>query len=268
MHAVASHLTKGIRGAAKAARCRLRRVLLRPPKIYTAEHCADALVVGPHPDDETLRAGGLIALKRAVGATVGIVFVTQGEASHSVCCGTGADDVARARREQAVRAAEYLGLAPSALAWQGLQDSRIPLGGEDGFEAAVHEMADRIERFSPAEVYAPHPHDGWRDHEAASGIVREAVRRCRMAPRPELFYYLVWAWYNAPSPFRKHFPRKDALVVDIRPVLAQKRAAMDVYLKGRPAPCGNPWCGKLTKAVIACASRPTEVFFRAADTDD
>ncbi len=40
------------------------------------------VVVAPHPDDETLGCGVLIAAKRRLGAEVAVVFLTDGAASH------------------------------------------------------------------------------------------------------------------------------------------------------------------------------------------
>src|SRR4051812_36313606 len=41
------------------------------------------LVIAPHPDDETLGAGGLIAAHRLRGCSVQVIAVTDGEASYS-----------------------------------------------------------------------------------------------------------------------------------------------------------------------------------------
>ena len=41
----------------------------------------DILIIAPHPDDETLGMGGMIAQKKKKGALISIVFLTDGEAS-------------------------------------------------------------------------------------------------------------------------------------------------------------------------------------------
>ena len=43
------------------------------------------LVIAPHPDDETLGCGGLIAASVRAGHRVHTVFVTEGGASHPAC---------------------------------------------------------------------------------------------------------------------------------------------------------------------------------------
>ena len=45
--------------------------------------------------------------------------------------------------------------------------TKIPHEGNDGFEHAVDNMSEVIRRFSPDEIYCPHPADGHPDHIAA-----------------------------------------------------------------------------------------------------
>src|SRR5215831_15255807 len=41
-----------------------------------------AVVVAPHPDDETLGCGGTVVIKKQLGATVRVLMMTDGAASH------------------------------------------------------------------------------------------------------------------------------------------------------------------------------------------
>lgn len=68
------------------------------------------LVVAPHPDDETLGAGGVIALHRRHGDPVRVVIVTDGSASRAP--GTvSAQSMARRRAEEVAAAVRLLGVA-------------------------------------------------------------------------------------------------------------------------------------------------------------
>ena len=50
---------------------------------------ASLLVIAPHPDDETLAVGGLIAAQRAKGLEVVVVAVTDGENAYPDSPGLG-----------------------------------------------------------------------------------------------------------------------------------------------------------------------------------
>jgi LmbE family N-acetylglucosaminyl deacetylase len=62
-------------------------------------------VVAPHPDDETLAAGGLIATQRSRHLPVTLLAVTDGEAAYP-----DVPDLARTRRLEQARAAVALGV--------------------------------------------------------------------------------------------------------------------------------------------------------------
>src|SRR5215217_1957699 len=88
------------------------------------------LVVAPHPDDETLGAGGAIACHAAAGDDVTVAIVTDGRASRAG--GLDPDATARVRAEE-VRA------AASALTVSRV----VPLGLPEG-EWVPGEAADRL----------------------------------------------------------------------------------------------------------------------------
>lgn len=68
------------------------------------------LVVAPHPDDETLGAGGVIALHRRHGDPVSVVVVTDGSVSRAP--GTiSAQSMARRRRKEVAAAVRLLGVS-------------------------------------------------------------------------------------------------------------------------------------------------------------
>ena len=81
------------------------------------------LVLAPHPDDESLGCGGLIAAALAAGRRLGVVFLSDGAASHP---GHPAAAL-RAMREAEARAAlTRLGAPDGAARFLGLPDSRVP----------------------------------------------------------------------------------------------------------------------------------------------
>lgn len=225
-----------------------------PRAIFTTK----ALVIAPHPDDETFGVGGLIALKKEKEVPVKVIFFTSGEASHISCCNISKEEVAGVRRKQALEAIGCLGLNSGEILWQDLQDGNIPCEGENGFEDSVRNLGEIFENEKPAEIYCPHPNDGWPDHEATSRIVMQAIKRSGSNAR--IIYYLVWSWYNARSLGRKFFNWNKAWKLNIEPVFEKKISAIHCYLGGHKVPCGYPYCGKIPWAVINCAKRRTEIF--------
>src|SRR5690606_22301286 len=83
-----------------------------------------ALVISPHPDDETLGCGATIARKLAAGARVTVLMLTDGRHSHRVSA-LSPDELARVRRAEAREAMRRLGLPEDGLRWAGLIDGAV-----------------------------------------------------------------------------------------------------------------------------------------------
>jgi len=151
---------------------------------------ASALVVAPHPDDETLGCGGVICRKVASGAEVHLAFVTDGAASHAGL--VPRETLATLRRREAQAAARHLGVAEAAVSFLGFPDGMA--------ERHVPEIAVRLEallrELRPASVFVVHRGDPSPDHLAAHRALASAIRRYG-APIT-VFEYPVWYWYHWP----------------------------------------------------------------------
>ena len=214
-------------------------------------------VVAPHPDDEVLACGGLMGLKSAAGATVDVVFLTSGEASHNGCCRADPAAIADRRRAIAREAASSLGVAAGNLHWAGIQDGLVPADNDPGFGASVDRISEILARTKPAEMYCPHPLDCWPDHEAASRIVLAAVRKSGLPVMVR--WYLVWGWHG--MSFRR-LPRLGrAQRLDISSVLPAKYAAINRYTGSGPAGCPSPYIGALPEGFLDPFRKPYEIFF-------
>lgn len=180
------------------------------------------VVLAPHPDDETLGCGGLMAAARSLGRRVHIVILTDGTGSHPHSKTYPASRLAALRREESQRAAEVLGLAASDLTFLGLKDAAAPHAGA-AFDAAVGRIEDIIRSLGGAEtLLVTWKHDPHCDHEAAASMAEAVAAR---QPGLRLWRYPIWGLHleagvdvDAPPPtgFR----------VDITPWLAAKRAAI------------------------------------------
>ncbi|MEV7775933.1 PIG-L deacetylase family protein [Kitasatospora sp. NPDC086791] len=128
------------------------------------------LVVAPHPDDETLGAGGTIARLAEAGIEVHVLAVT----CHSQP-GAGAE----ARRDELAQACEALGVHSHHIAWTGTAAAR----GPGAHQAALVHLIEAGEHLSIASL-RPHalliPADGsfHQDHRAVHDAGRAAARPC------------------------------------------------------------------------------------------
>ena len=160
------------------------------------------MVFAPHPDDEVLGCGGVLAAYRAEGTPVHAVIVTSGEFGEH---GEGGSEL---REQESRKAGELLGIAATSF-WRepdrGVQyNERTIAAARDAIRGCGADLV-----LSPS-IYEPHP-----DHRAVAWIVIEAARRLA-AERPSLQVAL----YEVGAPLH----RVDVLV-DISPWADAKRAA-------------------------------------------
>lgn len=155
-----------------------------------ADWQASAVIVAPHPDDETLGCGGVSSKKVRSGADVRFIFVTDGSASHS----NGVDrDALRITREgEAIEAVCRLGGSADQVRFL-----RVP----DGMARHhVGKIADAIAQllfaWQPQSVFVTHRKEPPADHVATNLGVRGALQL--YGRRVTVFEYPVWYWYQWP----------------------------------------------------------------------
>ena len=97
------------------------------------------LILAPHPDDETLGCGALIAAISASGGRAHTAFVTDGAGSHPDAPGWSRMRIAGLRRTEAAAALRLLGgEAPLHLDWP---DAAPPKPGDPLFERTADRLA-------------------------------------------------------------------------------------------------------------------------------
>ena len=188
------------------------------------------VVVAPHPDDEALGVGGVIAHLADLGLPVGVAFLTDGEGSHPGSSSHPPAVLADRRRGEARAACRKLGVKDETIAFLGLQDGGVPRAGDDRFAAA----ADRL-RAAMEEVVGEPPHTvltPWRrephgDHRAAFDLVAAAAEGARVVEYP-VHLWQVRAPADVPR-FGGDEPEVEAVRVDLSAVRDRKRAAIDAH---------------------------------------
>lgn len=140
---------------------------LTPPGQTTDIHARSALVLAPHSDDETLGCGGLVHRLTEAGATVHVLFMSDGG-------GRGPRDAARAeavrrRRAEAREACEVLGVAdPTSL---DLPDGHL----SDHVDAMADGVLDALLGQCPELLLVPSPLEGSADHRATFAAVHRLL---------------------------------------------------------------------------------------------
>ncbi|WP_261783906.1 bifunctional PIG-L family deacetylase/class I SAM-dependent methyltransferase [Curtobacterium sp. TC1] len=180
------------------------------------------VVVAPHPDDETLGAGGLIASAAARGIPVQVLLLTRGEHSHPDSPTTTPDELAAVRDDEFTAALRVL--APGA----GSTSLGIPDGATREHRSEVAAALERAvdTAVGPTLVVAPWSGDGHRDHRIAGEVAEELAARRADA---SLLAYPIWTWHwddPAASAAPWDAARAFTLTED---ALARKRAALESY---------------------------------------
>lgn len=172
------------------------------------------LVVAPHPNDETLAAGGLIQEAAALDLPVQICFFTMGDnheipylftRRHPDPLPGAARSMASRRQIEAIASSTQLGLATNQLVFLGYPDTglmtvwqrhwrdtppyRSPLtrantvpydraltpGSAHAGEDILDDLLEVLRGFQPTRIVLPHPADHNADHRAIHLFVRAAL---------------------------------------------------------------------------------------------
>ena len=164
----------------------------QPDDIVGSGSC---LILAPHPDDESLGCGGLIARCVAAGRPPLVVVLTDGAGSHPHSRAFPPDRLRAVRSCEVRTAVSHLGLPPDRVVFLGEPDTGAPHHGP-GFDRVVSRLAALVaQEVECTAILAPWLHDPHCDHEAASLAAAALVRH-----RPLTHIaYPVWGWTLPPA---------------------------------------------------------------------
>ena len=151
-----------------------------------------ALVIAPHPDDESLGCGGTIALLREKGYAVHVLFVSDGTLSHPHSKAYPAPRLRDLREQEAREALRLLRVDANACTFLRYPDRRVPTSQDLDFPEAVARVETILNEVKPTTVFMPWQRDPHPDHRACWQIAQAAVQQSRAKPR--LLEYLIWLW--------------------------------------------------------------------------
>ncbi|MEO8189844.1 MAG: PIG-L family deacetylase [Acidobacteriota bacterium] len=175
------------------------------------------LVLGAHPDDDALGAGGTLALNASAKA-LRIWIATDGTRQEGVVSGEQ-ESYGRLRREESRRAARALDVPEpvfGGLPDRGLSESREELS------AAI---AAQIAEVHPELILCPSPVEIHPDHRALSEALVELVAGSRPGdPDHDLYRFLQIAFYEISHPILPN------VLVDISAAAGRKREALAAFV--------------------------------------
>jgi LmbE family N-acetylglucosaminyl deacetylase len=202
------------------------------------------LIVAPHPDDETLGAGGLIAYLRSSGVEVLIAAVTDGENAYEDSHGLGE---VRAREQTAALA--HLGVQEKDILRFRLCDSDVS-SQEEALAALLAPLITRS-----AHVIAPWRHDFHPDHEACGRVAEKLTQEYKV----ELTSYFFWTWHRGSTQLLSGLPLIRFRLAE--QLLDLKRRALACHHSQLYREHGDPI---LSERLLAPARRSFETFLTVA----
>ncbi len=173
------------------------------------------VVIAPHPDDETLACGGLIASALDGGREVRVIVVTDGSGSHPGSLEYSPGQVAALRERELDAAMESLGLNGAHLLKLALPDGRLC---EAGPAALANRVLAALSGVSVGSIFVPGEDDPHPDHRtAALAAVRLADTCGARLWRYPVRAHVIATFLEAPA---------DLVQLEVSAVLKRKRAAL------------------------------------------
>ena len=151
------------------------------------------IVFAPHPDDESLGCGGMIAIKRALGQEIRVIFVTDGAFSTDTSRKTA---IAFQRQQEATQALAELGVDRQCITFLNYPDGALHELLPPEQAQLIREFQTILAPYSQVEVFVPHHHDRHPDHEATYHLVKAALEN--FPGTAQLWQYPIWVLWKTP----------------------------------------------------------------------
>lgn len=137
------------------------------------------IIFSPHPDDETLGCGGIIAKNVKEGNKVFVVFMTDGRYALTPI-GITSDpsplEMKEIRKREALRAVGILGIRNKDIFFLDFEDTMLKKYRRKAYKRIVQILKD----VNPSEVFFPQRKEYHVDHQVTNMIVEEAIRKSKL----------------------------------------------------------------------------------------
>ena len=200
------------------------------------------LVLAPHPDDETLGAGGLIARLRSRGVPVTVVAITDGENAYGDAPGLG--DL---RVKEQTEALQRLGVPESRIHRLRLPDRNVS-ACEDQLVKLLLPLVE-----PGMHLVAPWQRDFHPDHEATG----RAAARVAEIKDISVSSYLFWTWHRGTPDILEGLQATRIPLAEAD--LKAKLHALEAHASQFKHPDGQPI---LSRELLLPAHRPYEVYIQ------
>jgi LmbE family N-acetylglucosaminyl deacetylase len=181
------------------------------------------VVVAPHPDDESLGCGGLIAEASAEGRRIRVIVVSDGTGSHPASKAYPKARLRDLRENEARQAVTELGLDPDKdIEFLRMPDRFVP--GDGPFaERAIERIVASSREVEAAALFVSWRHDPHCDHQASYRLTRTAQSRLTAV---KLLEYTIW---GAALPPATPVEPAGGFRLEIGRHLGRKRRAIDAH---------------------------------------
>jgi LmbE family N-acetylglucosaminyl deacetylase len=225
------------------------------------------MVLAPHPDDETLGCGAVLARAAAAGTPVSVVVATDGRHS-TLSTVYSPERIADLRTSELRAACRALGVPDRDIVQLGFEDRTLA----DNLPALTEQLAGLFAERRPELVLVPCRQDAHPDHRATH---LAALRAAATAPvPPTLLAYPLWTWAEGPwfrtAGWHRRLPLLGWSVwqvaarrwvrVPAAEHLAAKRAALGAYASQTTNLTGEPSWSHLPAEFCALFLQPAEMF--------
>lgn len=148
------------------------------------------LVFSPHPDDETIAAGGFLKTATSVGAKVWIVLVTDGNKYR----------MEKARYAEFSDVTAELGVPNTSLYFLNYPDGKL---AREDQNIVISKFETILAETNPTIILVPHPEDRHPDHRTTGEDAQMAISYLKSSAR--VYYYLVhYPRFPNPDGLRKN----------------------------------------------------------------